>query len=105
MNQMSLSSIGLRPRAPTWFCRGSLEIAWSSHQASRFRGHLASTNLSGEAVELASIELMLVPALAVDEKGNRLGKGKGFYDRVLGSLRGLSVAVVFDSEVIEGGSQ
>ncbi|MDA8550048.1 5-formyltetrahydrofolate cyclo-ligase [Aquiluna sp.] len=56
---------------------------------------------SGEAVELASIELMLVPALAVDEKGNRLGKGKGFYDRVLGSFRGLSVAVVFDGEVIE----
>ena len=56
---------------------------------------------SGEAIELASIELMLVPALAVDEKGNRLGKGKGFYDRVLGSFGGLSVAVVFDSEVIE----
>jgi len=37
----------------------------------------------------------------VDEKGNRLGKGKGFYDRVLGSFGGLSVAVVFDGEVIE----
>lgn len=31
------------------------------------------------------IDLMLVPALAVDQNGNRLGKGKGYYDRYLHS--------------------
>ncbi len=29
------------------------------------------------------IELMLVPGLAFDRKGNRLGRGKGFYDMYL----------------------
>jgi len=65
------------------------------------RGQFGIYEPTGEAVELASIGLMIVPALAVDEMGNRLGKGKGFYDRVLGSFRGLSVAVVFDCELIE----
>ena len=65
------------------------------------RGPLDIFEPTGEAVEIESIGLMIVPALAVDEKGNRLGKGKGFYDRVLGSFGGLSVAVVFDGEVIE----
>ena len=75
----------------------SLEFA----SGEQVQGPFGIDQPSGEAIELASIELMLVPALAVDEKGNRLGKGKGFYDRVLGSFGGLSVAVVFDSEVTE----
>ena len=75
----------------------SLEFA----SGEQVRGPLGIYEPTGEVVELASIGLMIVPALAVDEMGNRLGKGKGFYDRVLGSFKGLSVAVVFESEVIE----
>jgi len=38
----------------------------------------------GEArVPVAEIELILVPGLAVDIKGNRMGYGKGYYDRFL----------------------
>ncbi|AMT69919.1 5-formyltetrahydrofolate cyclo-ligase [Mycobacteroides immunogenum] len=36
------------------------------------------------ASALAEAELVLVPALAVDRRGNRLGRGAGFYDRSLG---------------------
>ena len=75
----------------------SLEFA----SGEQVRGPLGIYEPTGEVVELASIGLMILPALAVDEMGNRLGKGKGFYDRVLGSFKGLSVAVVFESEVIE----
>jgi 5-formyltetrahydrofolate cyclo-ligase len=66
----------------------------------RVRGQFGIYEPTGEAVDIASLELMIVPALAVDEMGNRLGKGKGFYDSVLGSFRGLSVAVVFECELI-----
>ena len=55
----------------------------------------------GVTVPLQTIDLMIVPALAVDSAGNRLGKGRGFYDRVLERYHGASVAVVFDSEVLE----
>lgn len=36
--------------------------------------------------ELSSIDIVILPALMADKKGNRLGYGKGFYDRFLNSL-------------------
>jgi 5-formyltetrahydrofolate cyclo-ligase len=48
-----------------------------------------------------AVDLVLVPALAVDERGYRIGYGKGFYDRLLPRLtRALRVALIFDFERI-----
>jgi 5-formyltetrahydrofolate cyclo-ligase len=57
----------------------------------------------GELVSAADVDLMIVPALAIDQKGNRLGKGKGFYDRYLSTLKAppALVAVVYDEELVE----
>jgi 5-formyltetrahydrofolate cyclo-ligase len=55
----------------------------------------------GTGVSIAEIDLMIVPALAADMAGNRLGKGKGFYDRVLANYSGKRIAVIFDSELID----
>ena len=61
----------------------------------RFRQPLASA----ERVAEESVDLVLVPALAVDERGHRIGYGKGFYDRLLPRLTSaLRVALVFDFE-------
>jgi 5-formyltetrahydrofolate cyclo-ligase len=38
---------------------------------------------SETAVSVREIDLILVPALCFDEKGHRLGYGKGYYDRLL----------------------
>ena len=46
-------------------------------------------------------DLLIIPAVAVDLRGNRLGRGKGFYDRALALLEVPAFAVVFDPEVIE----
>ena len=55
------------------------------------------------ASALADASLVLVPALAVDRSGVRLGRGQGFYDR---SLKGLNpqarlVAIVRDEELVD----
>lgn len=47
------------------------------------------------------IAAVLVPALAVDEHGYRLGYGRGFYDRLLPRLEhAVRVAVVYDFQLV-----
>lgn len=54
---------------------------------------------------LATCDVVLVPALAADVHGARLGQGAGYYDRALGGYppRGPVVAVVYDDEVLAPG--
>jgi 5-formyltetrahydrofolate cyclo-ligase len=55
------------------------------------------------ASAISTAEMVLVPALAVDRDGVRLGRGGGFYDRSLPRCAPGTrlVAVVRDSEVVE----
>lgn len=47
-----------------------------------------------EAVDKNILDIVYVPALAVDENLNRLGYGKGYYDRFFNSLKALKIAVI-----------
>jgi 5-formyltetrahydrofolate cyclo-ligase len=49
----------------------------------------------------STVELALVPGVAFDLKGRRLGRGKGFYDRLLASVGGRKCGVAFDLQVVE----
>ncbi|ULN40666.2 5-formyltetrahydrofolate cyclo-ligase [Mycolicibacterium crocinum] len=55
------------------------------------------------ASALGEADLVLVPALAVDRRGVRLGRGGGFYDRSLPICRPATklVAVVRDAELVD----
>ncbi len=50
----------------------------------------------GTPVDPAAADLCLVPALAFDKKGFRLGHGKGYYDRYLKRFTGVAVGLCFD---------
>ncbi|WP_333784491.1 5-formyltetrahydrofolate cyclo-ligase [Thermocrinis sp.] len=54
-----------------------------------------------EEVDPEKVELALVPGVAFDRRGCRLGMGKGYYDRILGKVRGLKVGVAFSFQVFE----
>ncbi|MFO0608568.1 MAG: 5-formyltetrahydrofolate cyclo-ligase [Polyangiales bacterium] len=52
-------------------------------------------------VALEAIEFAVVPCLAVDPAGHRLGYGRGYYDRSLARMtRAVTVAVAFDFQLI-----
>lgn len=44
-------------------------------------------------LDKSSLDLILVPALAFDHTGHRLGRGLGYYDRYLKDYRGLSIGL------------
>ncbi len=47
------------------------------------------------------IDLVLVPGIAFDTSGGRVGFGKGCYDRFLKGFNGIKVGFSFDSQVCE----
>jgi 5-formyltetrahydrofolate cyclo-ligase len=56
-------------------------------------GHCAS-------IGLERLDLVLVPGIAFDLAGRRLGRGKGFYDRLLVQVRGKTCGVAFDEQIV-----
>jgi len=51
-------------------------------------------------VTLDAVNLIIVPGLAFDERGNRLGYGAGFYDRILPFFKGVTVALAFEAQMV-----
>lgn len=55
----------------------------------------------GEECSLENIDLIIVPGVAFDREGNRLGRGKGFYDRLLHDLAAYKVGVCFSFQLLD----
>ena len=49
----------------------------------------------------SEIELVVVPGVAFDRKGHRLGRGKGFYDRLLNTTKATKVGVGYEFQLVE----
>ncbi|HEY3853844.1 MAG TPA: 5-formyltetrahydrofolate cyclo-ligase [Verrucomicrobiae bacterium] len=53
-----------------------------------------------EAWLLNALDLALVPGLGFDLAGRRLGRGKGFYDRLLSRISGAKCGVALDQQIL-----
>jgi 5-formyltetrahydrofolate cyclo-ligase len=54
-----------------------------------------------QAVTPDNIDLVIVPGLAFDRQGNRLGYGAGYYDRFLAEITALKIGVAFAVQIVE----
>ncbi|MBD5261275.1 MAG: 5-formyltetrahydrofolate cyclo-ligase [Bacteroides sp.] len=54
-----------------------------------------------DVVDVSDIELMVIPAVAFDRKGNRLGRGKGFYDRLLSTSKATKIGVGYEFQLFD----
>ncbi len=52
-----------------------------------------------EEIELGALDGVLVPGVAFDRRGARLGRGKGYYDRALQTYKGIKVGIAFDRQL------
>jgi len=52
-----------------------------------------------QAIELNDCAAVLVPGVAFDRRGGRLGYGKGFYDRALARTRALKIGIGFTVQI------
>jgi 5-formyltetrahydrofolate cyclo-ligase len=46
------------------------------------------------------LDLILAPGVAFDQQGGRLGRGRGYYDRMLAVMRGIRCGVAFDQQIV-----
>jgi 5-formyltetrahydrofolate cyclo-ligase len=53
------------------------------------------------AEALSDADVVLVPALALDPYGHRLGRGRGYYDRALEGVTAPLIAVVYDDDMVD----
>ena len=99
------TQLGARVLLPVVPAAGS-ELAWAVDTGRLAQGRFVLLEPVGPRLgptAIGTADVVVVPALAVDRTGVRLGRGGGYYDRALGHARAgaLIVAVVFDDEFVD----
>lgn len=51
-------------------------------------------------IDYASIDLALIPGVAFDAAGHRLGRGKGYYDKLLPHIAATKIGICFPFQLI-----
>jgi 5-formyltetrahydrofolate cyclo-ligase len=57
---------------------------------------------SAVVVDVKQLDLVLVPGVAFDTSGVRLGRGGGYYDRLLHGAVGVKCGVAFEEQMVSG---
>jgi 5,10-methenyltetrahydrofolate synthetase len=64
------------------------------------KGSFGIEEPAGEDIfDYDKIDLVIIPGIAFDKQGNRLGRGKGFYDRLLPKIKGFKIGICFSFQI------
>ncbi|MFL6140395.1 MAG: 5-formyltetrahydrofolate cyclo-ligase [Labedaea sp.] len=101
-----IADYGVRVLLPVVSGRGPLDWAWYAGPDSLRPGPYGLLQPIGERLSTSALriaDLVLVPALAVDRRGTRLGQGQGHYDQSLPLVAPGTplMAVVRDQEMFD----
>ncbi|MFC4139821.1 MULTISPECIES: 5-formyltetrahydrofolate cyclo-ligase [unclassified Microbacterium] len=97
---------GIRVLLPVTRADGLLDWAVADDSDEVSEGMFGLPEPTGEVlgpIAVNDVDLMLIPAAAVDRTGVRLGWGRGYYDKTIGSMERCPpvYAVIYDSEVLD----
>ena len=82
-------------------CRWALETAHSGPE-DLTTGSYGIEEPTGELfTDYAAIDFVAVPGVAFDNAGNRLGRGKGYYDRLLPRLTAFKAGICFPFQLVK----
>ncbi|GAA1465534.1 5-formyltetrahydrofolate cyclo-ligase [Microbacterium thalassium] len=97
---------GIRVLLPITRTDGLLDWAVATGGADIAEGLFGIPEPTGDVlgpIALDDVDLLIIPAAAVARDGMRLGWGRGYFDKTLGSMEHCPpvYAVVFDSEILD----
>lgn len=64
------------------------------------RFDIMEPKLSCPVVDPTSVDLFIVPGIAFDRKGYRLGWGKGYYDRLLAGVKATKIGLAYSFQIV-----
>ena len=74
---------------------------WQGQECRQSRFGILEPSPEWEVIAPANIDLFLVPGLAFDRQGGRLGFGRGFYDRLLPQSRGQRIGIGWENQLVD----
>jgi 5-formyltetrahydrofolate cyclo-ligase len=97
---------GIRVLLPVTRADGLLDWTVATPDGDIAEGLFGTPEPVGEVlgpIAVNDVDLLVIPAAAVDRAGMRLGWGRGYFDKTLGSMENCPpvFAVVYDSEVLD----